>query len=167
MKFDLIESIRKKKGFTQAELAKMIDFSTTGYQKMIYVGDIKVTVLEKIAQILGIDIMVFFNKSTTTKTYKAVDIETAAKDAEEAYERANHYQKELLACYKTISTLQAQLLIAAPEKAKQFRLEVKRGPKPKLLGSPKAVTKTKTKAKAKVNSKPVKVKAKAVKKRKK
>ncbi len=165
MKFELIESIRKKKGFTQAELAKMINFSTTGYQKMIYVGDIKVTVLEKLAQILDIDVMVFFNKSTT-KTYKAIDMETAAKDAEAAYERANHYQKELLACYKTISTLQAQLLIAAPDKAKHFRLEVKRGPKPKaLLVSPK--TARKTKPKVKVSPKPSKTKAKASKKRKK
>ncbi len=164
MKFELIESIRKKKGLTQAELAKMIDFSTTGYQKMIYVGDIKVTVLEKIAQILGIDIMVFFNK-TTTKTYRAIDMETAAKDAEEAYERANHYQKELLGCYKTISNLQAQILIASPDKTKKIRVEVKPGPKPKFATSTKPTVK-KTKAKGRVKVSPKPKKAKAAKKRK-
>jgi transcriptional regulator with XRE-family HTH domain len=143
MRIELLESIRKKKGLTQAELARMINFSTTGYQKMVNIGDIKVSVLEQIAKIFGVDIMVFFSKETN-KSVKG-DAGLLLNDGIEGYQKSNPYQKELLACYKTISDLQNKLLgKKTGEKAK--------GPVKKAKAA-KAPVKAKTKPKAKVKAK--------------
>jgi transcriptional regulator with XRE-family HTH domain len=114
MRLELLENIRKKKGFTQAELARMINFSTTGYQKMIDNGDIKASVLESICKILNVDILIFFDKETN-KSYKVTDAETYLSEPKEVYQKAD-YQRELLTCYKTISELQKKLLVYSEEK---------------------------------------------------
>jgi transcriptional regulator with XRE-family HTH domain len=108
MRLELLENIRKKKGFTQAELARKINFSTTGYQKMIDNGDIKASVLESICKILNVDILIFFDKETN-KSYKVTETESYLGEPKEVYQKAD-YQRELLACYKTISELQKKLL---------------------------------------------------------
>jgi transcriptional regulator with XRE-family HTH domain len=111
MRIELIESIRKKKGFTQAQMAKMINFSTTGYQKMIYVGDVKVSVLEQIAKIFGVDITIFFGKDAN-KSYNTIGTDPdMIADVHELYQRNTQFQKELLSCYKLISDLQEKLLV--------------------------------------------------------
>lgn len=62
MDTDLIENLRKRKKLTQAEFAKMIDFTVTGYQKMIANKDIKVSSLEKICEVFSVNISTFFVK---------------------------------------------------------------------------------------------------------
>jgi transcriptional regulator with XRE-family HTH domain len=114
MRLELLENIRKKKGFTQAELARMINFSTTGYQKMIDNGDIKASVLESICKILNVDILIFFDKETN-KSYKVTDTESYLSEPKEVYQKAD-YQRELLGCYKTISELQKKLLVYSEAK---------------------------------------------------
>jgi transcriptional regulator with XRE-family HTH domain len=114
MRLELLENIRKKKGFTQAELARKINFSTTGYQKMIDNGDIKASVLENICKILNVDILIFFDKETN-KSYKITDAEAYLSEPKEVYQKAD-YQRELLGCYKTISELQKKLLVYSEAK---------------------------------------------------
>lgn len=64
MNVDLIEEIRKRKMMTQANLAQSIDFTVTGYQKILKTGDIKVSTLEKICEVFAVDISVFFDKKS-------------------------------------------------------------------------------------------------------
>jgi transcriptional regulator with XRE-family HTH domain len=128
MRLELLENIRKKKGFTQAELARMINFSTTGYQKMIDNGDIKASVLESICKILNVDILIFFDKETN-KSYKITDAESYLSEPKEVYQKAD-YQRELLACYKTISELQKKLLVYSEAK-KTSPVTKKTSPAPK------------------------------------
>jgi transcriptional regulator with XRE-family HTH domain len=128
MRLELLENIRKKKGFTQAELARMINFSTTGYQKMIDNGDIKASVLESICKILNVDILIFFDKETN-KSYKVTEAESYLSEPKEVYQKADH-QRELLACYKTISELQKKLLVYSEAK-KTSPVTKKTSPAPK------------------------------------
>ncbi len=55
-----IENLRKRREITQKDLSERVGMTTTGYQKMIRTGDVKVSVLEKLAQALGVDIQTFF-----------------------------------------------------------------------------------------------------------
>lgn len=64
MNIDRVEDIRKRKLFTQSELAESIGFTATGYQKMIKAGDLKVSTLEKICAVLGVEISVFFTEKS-------------------------------------------------------------------------------------------------------
>ncbi len=128
MNIELIESVRKKKGLTQVELAKMIGYSTAGYQKMISTNDVKVSVLEKIAKIFSLDIQVFFkkdnNKSVKKETYQNPEIETSSENLA-IFQRADELQKELLACYKTISSMQYKILMVNQAKfKKEAKLEL-------------------------------------------
>ncbi len=130
MNIELIESIRKKKGLTQAQMAKSIGYSTAGYQKMIYTNDIKVSVLEKITKLFGLEIQVFFNTSNNKSGKKdyvpTLDVDIADENFE-VFKRANALQQELLACYKIISDMQHKILLASQIKVKsKTRLETKR-----------------------------------------
>lgn len=63
MDIALIDDLRKRKKLTQAQFAEMIDFTTTGYQKMLANGDVKVSTLEKICEVFNVDILTFFGKT--------------------------------------------------------------------------------------------------------
>lgn len=64
MEIERVEEIRKRKLFTQSELAKSIGITTTGYQKMIKSGDLKVSTLENICAVLGVNISAFFTEKS-------------------------------------------------------------------------------------------------------
>jgi transcriptional regulator with XRE-family HTH domain len=105
----LIESIRKKRGFTQAQLAKKLNFSTTGYQKMIERGDIRISDLLNLCRLLNIEMGLILDKEN--RHIKSVDEIPVVRETQTMHSgRTTECEKELLACYKTISILQEKLL---------------------------------------------------------
>jgi len=64
VEIERLEEIRKRKLFTQSELAKSIGITTTGYQKMLKSGDLKVSTLENICAALGVNISSFFTEKS-------------------------------------------------------------------------------------------------------
>jgi transcriptional regulator with XRE-family HTH domain len=67
MDIELIENLRKIKKMTQKEFAEMIDFTVTGYQKMIKTRDIKVSSLERICEVFNVNILTFFGTENVLK----------------------------------------------------------------------------------------------------
>jgi len=55
-----IEKLRKQKNLTQKQFAEKINITTTGYINLIQRNDLKVSVLEKIAKVLGVPVSYFF-----------------------------------------------------------------------------------------------------------
>jgi len=86
MDTDLIENLRKRKKLTQQEFAEAIDFTVTGYQKMIKAGDLKVSVLEKICEVFTVNISTFFG----LKNHSILNI---VHEEAEVYGEVNYKQK--------------------------------------------------------------------------
>jgi len=60
MNLSNIETLRKEKNISQEKLANLIEMSKVGYQKAIQNGDLKVSTLVKIAEVLDVPVSYFF-----------------------------------------------------------------------------------------------------------
>ena len=59
-----IENLRKEKNISVADIAKNLDITVQGYYKIIKKNDFKISQLQKIAEILSVDVSYFVNDST-------------------------------------------------------------------------------------------------------
>lgn len=121
MKIDLIEQIRIRRGLTQAEFAESIAYTVTGYKKMIRNGDVKVSVLEKIAEVYDVNILTFFG----TKGHKKVGAvaEEAAPYSENCAEvrRMNEFYKSQNDAHLTSIAAQSQLIQLLTEQLEDLK----------------------------------------------
>jgi len=68
-----IETFRQLKKINQRELAEMIEMTQTGYSQMIKNNDIKISVLEKIAEIFQVPITDFFSDNIENNGIKQLN----------------------------------------------------------------------------------------------
>lgn len=63
MIYNKIEEIRKEKNISKTEFYKAIGMSTTGFLQMVENNSMKITTLEKIAEVLNVPISIFFEEA--------------------------------------------------------------------------------------------------------
>lgn len=63
-----IEELRKLNKLSQRELSEKIDMTTKGFQLAVYNNDFKASVLDKIANVLGVSVSYFFEEDPEVKS---------------------------------------------------------------------------------------------------
>lgn len=73
MNLNRIKTLAEKKGITIVELCKRSDISHSGFYKNIQKGEIKVSRLEKLANVLGVSPGYFFEDSANPEDHQVKD----------------------------------------------------------------------------------------------